>query len=91
MSLFKLAVLQTNTLRQLKTLRYQLFAISEYITITGNRRLLNLSLNMKRRKWIKGIWTASQNFSWSFVPSYHLLDNFGFNIFQQDPKGLSSP
>jgi len=69
MSLFKQAVLQTNTLPQLKTLRYKIFAIGGYITKTGNQRLLNLSLNMKRRKWIEGIWTESQNFSWPFVPT----------------------
>lgn len=69
MSLFKQAILQTNTLPQLKTLRYKIFAIGGYITKTGSQRLLNLSLNMKRRKWIEGIWTESQNFSWPFVPS----------------------
>ena len=69
MSLFKQAVLQTNTLHQLKTLRYKIFAIGGYITKSGNQRLLNLSLNMKRRKWIEGIWNESQNFSWPFVPT----------------------
>lgn len=69
MSLFKQAVLQTNTLPQLKTLRYKIFAIGGYITKTGNQRLLNLSINMKRRKWIEGIWQESKQFSWPFVPT----------------------
>ena len=69
MSLFKQAVLQTNQLPQLKTLRYKIFAIGGYITKTGNQRILNLSLSMKRRKWIEGIWQQSQNFSWPFVPT----------------------
>jgi hypothetical protein len=69
MSLFKQAVLQTNTLHQLKTLRYKIFAIGGYITRSGNQRLLNLSLSMKRRKWIEGIWNDTQNFNWPFVPT----------------------
>jgi hypothetical protein len=50
MSLFKQAVLQSDKLPQLKTLRYKIFAIGGYITRSGNQRLLNLSLSMKRRK-----------------------------------------
>lgn len=69
MSLFKQAVLQSDTLHQLKTLRYKIFAIGGYITRSGNYKLLNLSLSMKRRKWIEGIWNESQNFSWPFVPT----------------------
>lgn len=69
MSLFKQAVLQSDTLPQLKTLRYKIFAIGGYITRSGNQKLLNLSLGMKRRKWIKGIWNESDNFSWPFVPT----------------------
>lgn len=69
MSLFKQAVLQSDTLHQLKTLRYKIFAIGGYITRSGNQKLLNLSLSMKRRKWIEGIWNESQNFSWPFVPT----------------------
>jgi hypothetical protein len=52
MSLFKQAVLQTDSLHQLKTLRYKIFTEGGYITKSGNQRLLHLSLNMKPRKWI---------------------------------------
>ena len=69
MSLFKQAVLQSDKLHQLKTLRYKIFAIGGYITRSGNQRLLNLSLSMKRRKWIEGIWNETQNFRWPFVPT----------------------
>lgn len=69
MSLFKQAVLRTDTLHQLKTLRYKIFAVGGYITRSGNQRLLHLSLNMKRRKWIEGIWSNTQKFSWPFVPT----------------------
>jgi hypothetical protein len=77
LSLFKQAVLQTNTLHQLKTLRYKIFAIGGYITKSGNQRLLNLSLNMKQRKWIQGIWIESLNFSWPFVPTSISNENSG--------------
>lgn len=69
MSLFKQAVLLSDKLPQLKTLRYKIFAIGGYITKSGNQRLLNLSLSMKRRKWIEGIWNQTQNFQWPFVPT----------------------
>lgn len=68
MSLFKQAVLRSDKLHQLKTLRYKIFAIGGYITRSGNQKLLNLSLGMKRRKWIEGIWKESSSFSWPFVP-----------------------
>lgn len=69
MSLFKQAVLRSDKLYQLKTLRYKIFAIGGYITKSGNQRLLNLSISMKRRKWIEGIWNQTQNFQWPFVPT----------------------
>ena len=69
MSLFKQAVLRSDKLHQLKTLRYKIFAIGGYITKSGNQHLLHLSLNMKRRLWIEGIWNQTQNFQWPFVPT----------------------
>jgi len=63
MSLFKQAVLKSEKLPQLKTLRYKIFAIGGYITKSGNQKLLNIALTMKRRKWIEGIWKESKNFS----------------------------
>lgn len=69
MSLFKQAVLKSDKLHQLKTLRYKIFAIGGYITKQGNQKLLNLSLNMKRRKWIEGIWSNTQDFNWPFEPT----------------------
>ncbi|MDA0194783.1 MAG: IS1380 family transposase [Bacteroidetes bacterium] len=69
MSLFKQSVMRAEKLYQLKTLGYKIFAIGGYITKSGNQRLLHLSLNMKRRKWIDGIWNQTQRFSWPFVPT----------------------
>ncbi len=69
MSLFKQAVLKSDKLPHLKTLHYKIFAIGGYITKNGNQKLLQLSVGMKRRKWIKGIWTNTQKFSWPFIPT----------------------
>ena len=69
MNLFRQAVLRSDKLHHLKTYRYKIFAIGAYITKNGNQKILNLSLTMKRRKWIKGIWENTQNFSWPFVPN----------------------
>lgn len=69
MSLFKQAVLRSDKLHHLKTLRYKIFAIGGYITKSGNQKLLNLSLSMKRRQWVEGIWKETQAFNWPFVPT----------------------
>lgn len=69
MSLFKQAVLKADKLNHLKTLRYKIFAIGGYITKSGNQHILRLSLAMKRRKWIEGIWTESRHFNWPFAPT----------------------
>lgn len=73
MSLFRQAILNTKTHRQLKTLRYRVFAIGSYITKDGNDRILKLSLAMKRRNWFEGIWSSTKLFSWPLVLSN---DNF---------------
>jgi hypothetical protein len=69
MSLFKQAILKQDKIPQLKTLHYKIFAIGGYITKDGNQKLLQLSVAMKRRKWIQGIWLNTQKFSWPFVPT----------------------
>lgn len=69
MALFKQAVLKSDKLPQLKTLHYKIFAIGGYITKNGNQKHLQMSLAMKRRKWIQGIWQNTQHFSWPFVPT----------------------
>lgn len=61
MSLFRQAVLKTSNQQQLKTLRYKLFATASYITKEGNKRILNLSVSMKNRKWWDGLFFKSEN------------------------------
>jgi hypothetical protein len=61
MSLFRQAIIGTKVQNQLKTLRYRLFAIGSYITKNGNSKILKPALDMKRRKWIGGLWESTEN------------------------------
>jgi len=67
MSLFRQAVLGTDVNRRMKTLRYNVFAIGGYLVKNGNRRILKLSLGMKRRLWFMGLRCASDFMNWTFV------------------------
>ena len=55
-SLFRQIVLGKKIHEQMKTLRYNVFAIGGYITKNGSQRILKLSLAMKRREWFTGLW-----------------------------------
>ncbi|MFM8743211.1 MAG: hypothetical protein ACKODM_07795, partial [Cytophagales bacterium] len=55
-SLFRQVVLGQKVHQQMKTLRYNVFAIGGYIIKNGNQRILKLSLAMKRREWFTGLW-----------------------------------
>jgi len=63
MSLFKHAIIQGDKYNMLSTLRFKLFNISSYITKRGNTKILNLSLEPKRRQWFLGLWENSKQFS----------------------------
>lgn len=67
MSLFRQAILGTKVHHQMKTLRYKVFAIGGYMIKNGNRRVLKLSLQMKRREWFKGLWRATEKLNWPFL------------------------
>lgn len=62
MSLFRQAVVCGDRQQVLKTMRYRLFAVGGYIVKEGNRRILKLSMAMKRREWFKGLWAKSASF-----------------------------
>lgn len=55
-SLFRQVVLGQKVHQQMKTLRYNVFAIGGYIVKSGSKRILKLSLAMKRREWFTGLW-----------------------------------
>ena len=63
MSLFRQGVLGSKVQRNLSTLRYRLFAMGGYMVKDGNRRVLKLSLAMKRRDWFLRLWRKTLNFS----------------------------
>ncbi len=68
MSLFRQVVLKTPKQQQLKTLRYKIFARASYISKEGNKRILNLAVSMKNRKWWDGLFLKTDSLS---IP-YHM-------------------
>lgn len=54
--LFRQAVFKQKIHQQMKTRRRSIFAIGGYIVKSGSRRILKLSLAMKRREWFTGLW-----------------------------------
>jgi hypothetical protein len=63
MSLFRQSILGNTVQHKLSTLRYRLFVMGGYMVKEGNRRILKLSLAMKRREWFLGLWDKTSNFS----------------------------
>lgn len=66
-SLFRQIVMKLKIEAQLKTLRYKVFGIGSYIVKNGNKKILKLALDMKRRKWFEGLWANSKVSGWPFV------------------------
>lgn len=70
MSLFRQVILQSKVQPTLKTMRYKIFAVGSYLVQNGNRRILKMSMAMKRRVWYTGLWEKSNHFSFPyFVPT----------------------
>ena len=63
MSLFRQSILGSKVQHKLSTLRYRLFVMGGYMVKDGNRRILKLSLAMKRREWFMALWDKTLNFS----------------------------
>ena len=63
MSLFRQSIIGTKVHQKMATLRYKLFAMGGYMVKDGNRRILKLSLAMKRREWFLGLWNKTSRFS----------------------------
>ncbi|MFN8810427.1 MAG: hypothetical protein ACK5WO_12880, partial [Cyclobacteriaceae bacterium] len=60
---FRQVVLGQKIHQQMKTLRYNVFAIGGYIVKNGNQRILKLSLAMKRREGFPGLWMTVHSFT----------------------------
>lgn len=52
MALFNLSALQTENRKQLKTLRFECYAIGSWISKHARQKVLNLSVPIKKRPWI---------------------------------------
>ena len=63
MSLFRQSIIGTKVQQKMSTLRYKLFAMGGYMVKDGNRRILKLSLAMKRREWFLGLWDKTSRLS----------------------------
>ena len=61
-SLFKHVVIKSKVHERMKTIRYRVFAVSGFLVKNGSERILKLSLAMKRRQWMKGLWENSNSF-----------------------------
>ncbi|MBO7106732.1 MAG: transposase [Verrucomicrobia bacterium] len=68
MSLFRQNILRTKRMPFLRTIHYQVFDIAGYMIKQGNQRVLKLAIDMKRRRWFKGLWSQCQDSLWPFVP-----------------------
>lgn len=58
MSLFRQSIIGAKV-----QLSYRLFAMGGYMVKDGTRRILKLSLSMKRREWFLGLWDKTSRFS----------------------------
>lgn len=67
MSLFKQVVIPSKIKPMLKTIRYTTINIGGYIVKNGRERILKLSLQMKRRKWISQLWSNIENIKQPFI------------------------
>ena len=70
MSLFRQSVLRNEAASDqkavqhtLKTLRYKLFAKAGYLTKDGRKKIINLAVAMRQRKWFDGLWNKSSSFT----------------------------
>jgi len=64
MSLFRQVILKQKKQPQMSTLRYTVFAVGAFMVKEGNKRILKLSMSMKRREWFEGLWSRASAFSW---------------------------
>lgn len=57
LNLFKKAIINGRAMQRLSTLRHTMLAIPSYITERNNSIMLNMALQMQKRKWIASLWS----------------------------------
>lgn len=70
MALFKLTVLQSKVNERLTTVRLKCFSIGSWIVKSGRNEVLKMSVAMKNRVWMDGLFLNSSNFCWQNVKTY---------------------
>lgn len=63
MSLFRQALLQAPKAVRLSTMRFECFALGAWIGRRGRKKVLRISLPVKRRAWFEGLFDRVQAFS----------------------------
>lgn len=69
MALFKLTVLQQKVSQRLTTVRLNCFSIGSWIVKSGQKEILKMSVNLKKRVWMDGLFLNSSNFRWDNIKS----------------------
>ena len=67
MSLFKQVVIPSKAKPTLKTIRYTTLNVGSYLVKNGRDRVLKMSLQMKRRKWISHLWKNMDDIKQPFI------------------------
>jgi len=67
MSLFRLTVLQTKVSQRLTTIRLKCFSIGSWVVKSGRNDILKMSVAMKNRLWMDGLFYKSSNFRWENI------------------------
>jgi hypothetical protein len=70
MAIFKLTVLQSKVNERLTTVRLKCFSIGSWIVKSGRNEVLKMSVAMKNRVWMDGLFLNSSNFTWDKVKVY---------------------
>ena len=66
-SLFRLTVIQHKTNQRLTTIRLKCFSIGSWVVKSGRNQVLKMSVAMKNRQWMDGLFLKSSNFDWNRI------------------------
>jgi hypothetical protein len=70
MALFKLTILQTKHSQRLTTIRLKCLSIGSWLVKSGRKDVLKMSVSMKNRLWMDGLFLNTSNFNWNKASPY---------------------
>jgi hypothetical protein len=70
MAIFKLTVLQSKVNERITTIRLKCFSIGSWVVKSGRNEVLKMSVAMKKRVWMNGLFLNSSKFDWAKVQAY---------------------